>query len=264
MLKRMLPLAFCLGLSACVVPITVATPSSPQPSASPSASSSTAEPCVPPAAVHGGVFDYFELPPPCAASGWSQAQLNTAASQDWSQEEKDILTATNMLRQHPGQFADDFLLPIVTAIKAGKRIILPGNLEMFAVEGLSAVQEAYDVLKATPELTILTPDAPMRRSALQHVQDQGPSGQVGHSGSDGSSLESRLKTFSNCFNSCGENISYGEFPHGLWHVVGLVVDDDVRDRGHRKNLLQSRFRAMGVSCGPHKVYGSMCVQDFTG
>jgi uncharacterized protein YkwD len=39
------------------------------------------------------------------------------------------------------------------------------------------------------------------------------------------------------------------------------VDDGVKDRGHRKSLLDPRFDEIGVSCGNHRVYGIMCVID---
>jgi uncharacterized protein YkwD len=35
----------------------------------------------------------------------------------------------------------------------------------------------------------------------------------------------------------------------------------VRDRGHRKTLLNPAFRKVGVACAPHR-YGKVCVLDF--
>ena len=47
-------------------------------------------------------------------------------------------------------------------------------------------------------------------------------------------------------------------------VYNLVVDDGVRDRGHRRNIMQTMFNQAGVSVGSHPVYGTMCVIDFAG
>jgi uncharacterized protein YkwD len=42
----------------------------------------------------------------------------------------------------------------------------------------------------------------------------------------------------------------------------LLVDDGVSDRGHRRNLLDPRWHYVGVACGSHYRYQTMCVLDF--
>jgi uncharacterized protein YkwD len=59
----------------------------------------------------------------------------------------------------------------------------------------------------------------------------------------------------------GENIDYGAT--GLQVVIDLIVDDGVPSRGHRRNVLDPAFRAVGIAVGPHRTYGTMCVIDFT-
>jgi uncharacterized protein YkwD len=59
----------------------------------------------------------------------------------------------------------------------------------------------------------------------------------------------------------GENIAYGPSdPRRL--VMQLIIDDGVPDRGHRKNLYNSKFNSAGVACGPHPDFGTMCVINF--
>ena len=61
----------------------------------------------------------------------------------------------------------------------------------------------------------------------------------------------------------GEDVAYGA--HTAEQIVyNLVVDDGVRDRGHRRNIMQTMFSQAGVSVGNHPVYGTMCVIDFAG
>jgi uncharacterized protein YkwD len=43
-----------------------------------------------------------------------------------------------------------------------------------------------------------------------------------------------------------------------------VVDDGVKDRAHRKILLDPAFRYAGAACGPHRTFGTMCVIDLAG
>ena len=63
--------------------------------------------------------------------------------------------------------------------------------------------------------------------------------------------------------SRGEDVAYGA--HTAEQIVyNLVVDDGVRDRGHRRNIMQTMFSEAGVSVGSHPVYGTMCVIDFAG
>jgi hypothetical protein len=45
-------------------------------------------------------------------------------------------------------------------------------------------------------------------------------------------------------------------------VMTLIVDQGVRDRGHRRNIFYRYFKVGGAACGPHARYGTMCVIDF--
>jgi uncharacterized protein YkwD len=63
--------------------------------------------------------------------------------------------------------------------------------------------------------------------------------------------------------SAGENINYGN-DDARRIVASLLIDDGVPSRGHRRNLLNGTFKFVGVSIGPHPVYGHMCVIDFAG
>jgi uncharacterized protein YkwD len=42
-------------------------------------------------------------------------------------------------------------------------------------------------------------------------------------------------------------------------MENLLIDDGVADRGHRRNIYDASARVVGIACGPHPRYGTMCV-----
>ena len=102
----------------------------------------------------------------------------------------------------------------------------------------------------------LLPAEGMCLAATDLVEDQIGSKKVGHVGSDGSLPWQRIRRYGHA-GVTSEAIAYGNSEGGLI-VVQFLVDDGVEDRDHRKTLLDSTFRTIGVSMGPHDVFGSMC------
>ena len=86
---------------------------------------------------------------------------------------------------------------------------------------------------------------------------------TGHTGSDGSSMTDRMSRHGQWLPTCSENIGYGDTdPFEI--VMSLLVDDGVPSRGHRTNIMNGDSLVVGVACGPHQRYGTMCVQNFAG
>ena len=124
-----------------------------------------------------------------------------------------------------------------------------------------AVDEAIDFLMRQPPLPPLTADSRLSAAARVHVSRQGRTGEVGH-GAPGA-LGYRIQAQGLWAGLEAESISYGQrSPQDV--VRQLVVDSDVPDRGHRKDMFGQAFQAAGVACGPHVQWGAMCVIDYAG
>lgn len=168
-----------------------------------------------------------------------------APAQDLSSR---VLAEMNLARTAPQAYAR-----LLAAQMAGYR----------GVEGPRVVQEAIRFLERAEPLPPLTLSEGMSQAAENHVADLGPRGARGHRGRGGSSPWSRMGRHGQWLGTAGENIYYGQrTARGI--VCGLIVDDGVRGRGHRKNIFSRSFRVAGVSHGRHAVYGAMCVVDFAG
>ena len=98
-------------------------------------------------------------------------------------------------------------------------------------------------------------------AAKSHVDDIGPKGLMSHESSNGTNMQKRLAKFGRFQKTMGENLSFGE-QTGEDIVMQLFIDDGVKDRGHRENLMNDDFRVVGCFSGPHKQYEIMNCQDF--
>jgi uncharacterized protein YkwD len=87
---------------------------------------------------------------------------------------------------------------------------------------------------------------------------------VGHTASDGSTPATRITRRGEWNVSYSENVDYGSFTTGRDVVIDLLIDDGVPDRGHRRNIFDPSARVVGVACGRHRRFGSLCVADQAG
>jgi hypothetical protein len=158
-----------------------------------------------------------------------------------------VLAELNLARQHPAEYARNLQIQRVAAPQEAGDDPDP-----------NALAEAVEFLERQAPLEPLSRDPRLDASAEEHVAAQGASGQVGHG-----QFARRVHSHVMGASLAGEDIYYGI--QGPSEVVRrLIVDKGVPDRGHRANIFGAAFQAGGVSCGPHAVYGSMCVIDFAG
>jgi uncharacterized protein YkwD len=171
-----------------------------------------------------------------------------AAAQDTFED--GVLAEINFARTHPQAFA--------RALEAAREEPAP-----WVGDEPGAVEEAVAFLMRQPPLPPLRYDERLEAAARLHATAQGGTGQEGHVGPRGETFPDRLRQAGMYAGVAAENISYGQW--SAEDVVRqLVVDSGVRDRGHRQDIFGHAYQAVGVGCGDHSRYGSMCVIEYAG
>ena len=158
--------------------------------------------------------------------------------------EQQVIEETNRARMYPVAYAK--LLEQQLSI-ASTQVISRSELE-----------ETIYFLRSIRSLPPLELSRGMSMGSQDLVLDQGPKGGMGHQGSDRRSFSERLNRYGQWRQGVGENISYGQST-GRDIVQQLIIDQSVSGRKlHRENIFNPDFQKIGVSCGFHAKYGSMC------
>ena len=173
-----------------------------------------------------------------------------------------VLREINLARTDPHSYAG--FLREFRRLFRGNSFLLPGSRELVITdEGVAAVDEAIRFLDRQKPQPPLTWSSGLAAAAMELVSDGGTTGGIGHTGRRSGGMKERIERHGTWQGGIGENISYG-YDEARLVVMQLIVDDGVPDRGHRNILFNNTFGTAGVACGPHPVYGSMCVIDFAG
>jgi uncharacterized protein YkwD len=186
--------------------------------------------------------DFFALWPDTILS-----KANSALDVDYmSLEEKEAVYYMNLVRINPPLFAETFLTDYL------KKNDLKNDKE---VKGL--IKE----LEKTQKMEILQPYQALTDFARTHAKDMGETGRTGHSSSDGTSFRTRIEPLTQRFTAINENCNYGN-DKGIDAVIDLLIDRNVPNLGHRKNILNPEMELVGVAIEPHRRWRFNCVQDF--
>ena len=196
-----------------------------------------------------------------AEKSWDKMALNTAAGATYlSDNEKAVIFEINKLRSDPPSYAREYLEPLLNKYD-GKKLNYPGDVPIITREGVAALKDAIRELKQAPPVPLLSPDIRLTKASRDHMKDQSATGRTGHTGSDGSTAQARIRRHGTWQKAMGENIFYGD-PDARSVVLHLVIDDGIPKRGHRKNFLSEHYLLVGVACGTHPGWRNVCVIDF--
>lgn len=176
--------------------------------------------------------------------------------------ESEIVAEINLARAQPQVYAS--YLEESKKYYSGNQIRRPGSPAEVTVEGLSALDEAIQFLRAAKPLPPLQVYKGMSLAAKDQARDLGTSGNTGHKGSDGSTPNVRASRYGDWTNNIGENIVYQAMTTARDSVIGLIIDDGISTRGHRKNIFDPTYRAAGIAIGERSNLGTLCVITFAG
>jgi len=181
-----------------------------------------------------------------------------------------IVEAMNKVRADPPAYARKLrqMRPYFT----GKSYRLPGDtVPTLTSEGWTAVQAAIDRLNQTPPMPPLQISNGLMRAAELHAVDLGSRGLASHVGSDGNGPLERVALCGQwLFDGRGEEASDDKLAENLSfggrsadeHVYITIVDDGVRSRQHRNNVIDPQLQWVGVAVARHTSSGTVCVSNF--
>jgi uncharacterized protein YkwD len=169
--------------------------------------------------------------------------LNTAKEfENLNEEEKKVILFMNMARHDGPLFAKTFLTIYVVEKNLGNS---------------SYIRSLYRDLNKVGNLAPLLPEKDLIAVAQGHALKSGETGTTGHGG-----FKKRFEPLiGDPYNHVGENCSYG-YERAIDIVISLLIDEGIKDLGHRDNILSFDFNSVGVAIRPHKSYRVNCVMDF--
>lgn len=170
------------------------------------------------------------------------ASANTAIRSDFlNEDEKRVVLFTNLARADGPLFAETILRPYIL---------------LKEMDNNPYISSLFRDLQDVRELPMLRPEKVLYRIARDHAVNSGKKGQEGHQG-----FRKRYSPAMENYIEIGENIYYGQYtPEEI--VLQLLIDEGIKDLGHRKNILNPRFNSIGVAIKPHKTYKYNCVMSF--
>jgi uncharacterized protein YkwD len=139
--------------------------------------------------------------------------------------------------------------PLISAVKLLSTTIM-ASLFLFPVESASAncqvSSEALEVVELTNQvrtqhgLEPLHLNCQLYEASQNHTADMAKTGNLSHTGSDGYSVDTRLKRVGYQYSSAAENIAYGQ------EEPSQVLNSWMNSPGHRENILNPSHTDIGV------------------
>ena len=177
------------------------------------------------------------------------AAANSARTAHYlNEEEKSLIFYTNLVRINPDLFSTTYF---------------EEYLEKNDIKKDKEIKKLIKDLEFYERMEILKPSQQLSEIATKHAKDMGNSGRTGHLSNNGDSFKKRMEEGLKIYSGINENCQYG-YEKGIDILMDLLIDRDVPNYGHRKNILDPGMKYVGVAIEPHKRWNVNCVQDFGG
>jgi uncharacterized protein YkwD len=177
-----------------------------------------------------------------------------------SPKEQEIIDEINALRKDPKGYIK--YLEEFKKMYKGNIVYLPTYVRVQTIEGTTAVDEAIEFLKTAPAVEPLSFSNGLNKASVMQLGDLIENSSLGHTSRDGSDLTKRLAKFGKSGLKAAENIGfYFEIPRNI--VLQMIIDDGVKTRHHRKNILNSSFKLAGISFARGKTGEGLTVIVFS-
>lgn len=178
---------------------------------------------------------------------------------DYTKLEHEVITMMQNVRQNPKILVED-LQKMLQHFQGNTYKDPVSRVNIITNEGPGAVHEAISFLKSCSSAPPVRVSKGLTQAARDHCYDIGPKGLVSHTGHDGSTMSERMERYGQWNRAIAENISFSE-KSGKDIILQFIIDDGNASRGHRKNLFNSDYMVIGVSCGYHKEYEVCAILD---
>lgn len=140
---------------------------------------------------------------------------------------------------------------------SGERIPLNIGKRELSVDGVSergmfALVNEERVKRGIKELSWFEEAIPLARS---YAMDMWTRNYFGHYSPEGEDVVGRLEKAGIKFNIVGENLA-------LAPTLPIAMNGLMNSEGHRKNILDTNFKKVGIGVVDNKIYGKIFVQEF--
>lgn len=189
-------------------------------------------------------------------------RANTAKNVDYlNEEEKKVVLYINLARIDGEKFFKTYFQDFTDAYNIDMQQY--SNYNALKVNRKDKYYRGLEKdLKDIKGLPVFSPDETLTWIAQQHAKDLNKNNLAGHNSSDGRTVKDRISKYY-AGRAMAENLAFG-FSKGLANVCMLLLDKDVPDLGHRKNILNTSYNLslIGVNIGKHPGYKYCAVMDF--
>ena len=183
-----------------------------------------------------------------------------SASIDWDELSQKVAAEINSVRRNPKHLTKQ-LEKSLTWFEKFKILRVKGRETREMREGAPAYIEAIEYCETQKSWKSLKISVNLTKSARDHVEDIGSKGTMTQIGSNGSNPKDRMERYTAIDTYWTESIVFGGYD-AKEIVEYMLVSDNIKNRGLRTNIFNTKAQVMGVAVGPHTTEGSVTVVDF--